>query len=573
MCIQSIVFKMLTSIEERLNAVTDAESENSRGAQTPWIETTVVVLNGISSLLATYLHVLTRDGIFAVCWRSLLDHYNSLLKFNILDINTAVSKALGQILSTANKEGETDAKLDQDSIELVWDLWSQGLPLTPTETTGPNSNNQDCLVAYTSCLKELYCLMQDDIDFERTNRILTLLRTTVQKATVASYSPDVDYLTMLQTQVLEALQMVRTDISGVPAAVIKQVAEFAALAFQEQDEAKPDRQRPTYVALSKASMVLLESLVTSHAKDPELYNKDALSSALVALSRPITLKYQFPIKTKSLPPWRQATTTALTILKATLPTISEQSIQEKDARSIWTYIVNIANGITAADCTKVLDPAMIKDDQDFDIASFLTLRELIIPALGNNIISDQTRHAYTESLFYTSLIHDPEPRELPQPNQELLASLYQIRKGRTIDPPPSLRTRMSYICLDELATLIAVQDSSLARVKLAQAAAPYLILRAGLTLRAYIADQPLRGLMPQPLSQRKELLYILKALVKLECEPEAIPDTPGVDSEGKRHLHRLYPLLAKAVRAAAMDQEVLEWLGKALDEVGKDFNV
>jgi hypothetical protein len=68
-------------------------------------------------------------------------------------------------------------------------------------------------------------------------------------------------------------------------------------------------------------------------------------------------------------------------------------------------------------------------------------------------------------------------------------------------------------------------------------------------------------------------VYILKTLVSLRCEPEAIPDTPGMDSEGRKHLHRLYPLLAKAVRAAARDQEVLEWLGKALDEVGMEFGV
>jgi hypothetical protein len=132
---------------------------------------------------------------------------------------------------------------------------------------------------------------------------------------------------------------------------------------------------------------------------------------------------------------------------------------------------------------------------------------------------------------------------------------------------------MSYVCFDELVSLVTLHDGSLSRIKLAQAAAPYLILRAGLTLRAYIADQPLRGRMPQSLSQRKELLYILRALVKLRCEPEAIPDTSGVESEGKKHLHRLYPLLAKAVRAAARDQEVLEWVGKALDEVGMEFGV
>ena len=79
--------------------------------------------------------------------------------------------------------------------------------------------------------------------------------------------------------------------------------------------------------------------------------------------------------------------------------------------------------------------------------------------------------------------------------------------------------------------------------------------------------------MPQPLSQRRELLYILKALVNLRCEPEAIPAAPNVESEEKKHLHRLYPLFVKAVRAACRDQEVLEWFGKALDEVGMEFGV
>jgi len=572
MCIQSIIFRMLSSIEDRLSTVTDSELPNTHEERTSWIETTEVVLMGVSGLLATYLHVLTSHSSFTGCWRILLGHLKSLLEFDILDINTAVFKALAEILSNANRKAETEAKLDRNSIDLVWELWSDGLPLASTKLLGSNSNNQNCLISYVSSLQELYRLMKDDIDFERTQRILVLLRETVQQANVASYSADIEYLTTLQTQVLESLKMMRTDVSGVPATMITQIAEFATLAFRSDGTVQSEKEKPTYVALSKASMELLESLVIAHAKDPEVYTKGALSSSLIALSKPITMKYSFRITTKGLAPWRQATMTALAILKATLPTIANKNIAQTDVQSIWTSIVKIANGITAADCTAESAPSSIKDDEDFDIASFLTLRELIIPALGTHLVPDKSRRAYTESLFHISLIHAPEPRELPQHNQELLASLYQTRKGRTVDPPPSPRTKMSYVCLDELVSLVSVHDNSPAWIKLAQAAAPYLILRAGLTLRAYIADQPLRGLMPQPLSQRKELLYILQALVKLECEPEAIPDTPGVDSEGRKHLHRLYPLLAKAVRAAAKDQEVLEWLGKALDEVGADLN-
>jgi hypothetical protein len=108
-------------------------------------------------------------------------------------------------------------------------------------------------------------------------------------------------------------------------------------------------------------------------------------------------------------------------------------------------------------------------------------------------------------------------------------------------------------------------------------------------MKAYIADQPLRGLMPQPITLRKELIKILTRLKNLQSEPEAIPDTPGlqvvVKSEKERrntpqttkatrkHLHRLYPLLSGALKAAQKDQEVLRLLADIVQEVGTDFGI
>ncbi len=79
--------------------------------------------------------------------------------------------------------------------------------------------------------------------------------------------------------------------------------------------------------------------------------------------------------------------------------------------------------------------------------------------------------------------------------------------------------------------------------------------------------------MPQPLTQRRELLYILTALLRLDCEPRAIPAAPGVTSEGKKHLHRLFPLVSRAIRVAAQDKQVLEMLGRVLDVVGGEMGV
>ncbi|KFY02681.1 hypothetical protein O988_01986 [Pseudogymnoascus sp. VKM F-3808] len=567
MCFDSVIFKMLLSIASQLS---DANS-NKRTSETEkkaWIETTIVVLNGVANLLATYVHVLASHDSFPGCWQSLLSHFDTLLKLDHLDINSAVFKALRQILAQTNTESKDSAKLSRESTDLVWAQWSHGLPLV----SGSEENNQDCLIAYISCLQELYRLMRQYVDAERTQRILDLLRDAMEQAHIGNYSADIEYLTPLQTNVLGSLKLLRTDINGIPGAIIKQVADFVSLAFQDRDQSAPGK-RPTYIAVSKESMALLESLIATHAADPEIYDNGAVSRSLTALSMPIKLKYGFQTKTKSVAPWRRATTSAIAVLEATLPKIADAKVSDENLRLIWASIIEIANGVMAADCSTVAGRETIKNDQDFDIQSFVSLQNLIIPSLGNHLIPDKTRRSFAESLFHNSFIHAAAPSELPQVNQELLATLYAPRKGRTIDPPPSPRTKISYVCLDQLVSLLRVTDSSPARIKLAQAAAPFFILRAGVTIRAYVADQPLRGCMPQPLSQRKELLWILKALVDLRCEPDAIPDAPGVESDSKKHLHRLYPLLAQAVRAAGRDQEALEWIGKALDQVGVEFGL
>lgn len=574
MCLQSVMFRLLTSIEEQLHHINETDSDFSEQEKTGWNETTVVVLSGITKLLADYLDVLCDHHTFKESWKSLLSHFISLLGFEVMEINTAVFKALRQLLSRGNlKDGKTN--FDKDSLDLAWGLWAEALPKVSernSEISGKTLSNQNYFLAYVSTLQEVYRLIEPELEVERVKIMLKLMSDAIQQASAATYSADVEYLTPLQAQVLESLKMIRTDIDGVPAALIGQVAEFVALAFKPKSP-QEERQSPTYVALSKASMTLSESLILAHSTDQHIYVSGAISSSLGALAQPIVLKYSFPITTKSIAPWRQATTSSLVILRAILPTITSRDLNEEITRSVWASVVTIANGITSANCDELPETVNLKSDQDFDIASFLTMRELITPALGSPIIFDKTRRAYTESLFHMSLIHAPQPQELPQVNQELLAVLAQPRRGFTSDSPPSVRSKMSYVCIDELLSLVAVHDSTPPRVKLAQAAAPYLILRAGLTIRAYIADQPLRGHMPQPLSQRKELLYILKALVRLRCEPEGIPDMPAVESEGKKHLLRLYPLLTKAIRAASRDQEVLDWIGKALDEVGLEFAV
>ncbi|KAI8723972.1 hypothetical protein NCS52_00254000 [Fusarium sp. LHS14.1] len=591
-CVKSVIFKLFSSIEQEISASQSEEADESD--RTEWTETAVVVLNGISSLLANYLDILTVHPSFNHLWRELLTHFTTLLDFQVLDINTATFKALAHVLSQTSNDGKS--VFNKTTVDFAWDLWARGVP-TSTPAKGKTEDNQNCLIAYVSALSEIYRLIQDDLTVDRVARILSLLRATLDEASVGSYVQDIEYVTPLQAHIVEAVQTIRTDIDGVPSAMITQVADFVVLPFQTTSS-KPGPKR-TYIALSKASMKTLENLILSHSADPDIYRSGAFHEALKALCNPIALKYGFSTITKSTQPWRLATSTALVILEVTLSQIITLEIKRGVVQDIWTTIVAIADGILSADCKSAASGTDFAADETFDIASFHKLRELIIPALGAEAVSEKARKSYAESLFRTSIIHAPSPAEesiINGSHEKGLAALYTSRAGRTVSIPPTKRTSMAYVACDELFALISAKEEPAIVIqpptpkspnakhqrfaespvnlhgRIASTAAPFLILRCALTLRAYIADQPLRGKMPQPLSQRKELLWILRKLVDTKSESGAIPELSGVESEGRKHLLRLYPLIVRASGVTG-DEKVGRLLREALEVVGDELGV
>ncbi|KHN99079.1 endosomal peripheral membrane protein [Metarhizium album ARSEF 1941] len=592
-CIKSVIFKLLYSLEEELDVAPD-DDMNERDKM-DWHDTAVVVLDGISGLLANHIDVLTAHSSFNQLWRELLGHFATLLDFKVLEINTATFKALSHVLS---QTGDNKKPIfNKTTVEFAWDLWSRGIP-TSNAVGDKADDNQGCLAAYVAALRDVYRLIQEDVTVDNVRRMLTLLRQTVEEASVGTHVSDIEHATSLQTQTLAAVQMIRTDVDGVPSAMIKEVSEFATLAYKRELGASGSRR--TYVAMSKASMKFVETLISKHASDKDIYSSGAFSYALSALLKPIALKYDLPVSTKSVQPWRLATSSVLCILKATLPKLKTLEVPGDVIPEIWVAVVAVADGILSAECGKAADRSSFFDDETFDISSFHSLRALIVPSLGSENVPDEARKRYAESLFKNSIIHDFAHTEHEFPGQEDedgLRSLYAPKPGRTVAIPPTQRKRMAYVAFDELFSLVSARDPaesttleateqestkskqaepgelvSALRNRIARVAAPFLILRCALTIGAYVADQPLRGQMPQPLSQRKELIWVLTKLVELESRGEAIPSSGKAEGEGRKHLLRLYPLLVRALGVGG-DGAVLRLLGEALEAVGKELGM
>lgn len=524
-----------------------------------WNETAIIMAGGISRLFVQSFATITAGSQFPEMWSQLLKILKALLDREALKLSMAVCVAITKMLARI----EEIKTVGKSSIVLVWNIWKDSNIVFRSDNPNGDKDNQGYFIAYLDWLHQFYRLVGSEMLVEQISEVVTRLHSIVIGSDAPPYSADLDTMTSVQKHVLDSLKRMPADAPGAFPEIIKSLIGFVGLAYENEGAKKGH----TYVALSKAAMDLLLSGITDRVKRGQTVNPDLLTRGIAVLGVPIKLKYKWRLEGKQPKTWRKATLTALAILESCIPSLA--SLQDNTA--FWGAVINIGDGIIAADWESCTDPSDIPQDQNFDIEAYSRLRQLIIPRIGSPEIADWIRLRFAKSLFTHSIIHVPHPDDLARPGQDLLQGLESIHIGRTQALPPHPRSDLCYLLLDELFDLVSSRDGSPDRLKLAQAATPFLILRAGITLKAYVYDQPLRGRMPQPRSQKQELLHILQKLQKLNSQPRAISDTSGVITEHQKHLHRLYPLIVRATKAAWRDEDITMALIRILTTVGQNF--
>ena len=528
-----------------------------------WDETSALIIKSVSKVFASLLQSFPTHGALGNIWVQLVQCYGAHLSTESLMLNQAVFATLTEILSGMQTLDERPSF----RLEPAWTIWEAHNPATyrPLEKT----DNHAALTAYLEYIHQLHFMLPTGYSAAQVATVILHLTTCITESTPVIYGSDVDEMTQVQKLALEEICSIKTADPAISVEVIKAMGNLVMLAFQTEEHGRPKSK--SFVALSLAAMDALRDLVKEHNTTTDRDTLESLATSLSSLKVPIQFKYKWQTESKKITSWRKATSTALSMLDTEVLSHGHGDSQSLD--KLWTFIVEINDGIVAADTDCCDSNHNVGADQAFDIESFLHLQGMTIPRIGSASIPDRIRRKYVESLFEHSTIHEAHPDDLARPDQELLDGLGSKHIGRVQDLPPRLRSKMSYVLLDHLFELVAVHDGSKERVKLAQAAAPYLILRVGLVLKAYICDQPLRGRMPQPLSQKREMHYVLKKLVEMESEPKGIPDTMGVQSEHKKHLFLLFGLVTQALKAARGDEEMSERLRGLVEAVGMGFRI
>ncbi|KAL8664596.1 MAG: hypothetical protein Q9168_007865, partial [Polycauliona sp. 1 TL-2023] len=479
-----------------------------------WDGTSVILVGSICNTFNHSLGILSGHGAFAVVWDQMLAKFASLLDRQSLALSRAIFSSLTEILVEVERTSSTR----NISLDPAWSLWAGNVPTSDALQIG--ADNNDALIAYIQYIRQLHQMLSSGFDTNRAGALLSKLKSCVIDSTPMPYGSDIDDLSSVQKVVVETLALVPMRAEEIVTQLVDLVASFTSLAFRA--DSNNARKGKTYIALSKAAMESVDRLAKQQSFRAHSSTANLLALIIRELEVPIRLKYKWQREGKGVPTWKEATSTLLSILDTDMLAVCTGTA--KDKQNMWEAIVSIADSIMAADTDTCNSPSTLSTDQTFDIESLTHLQTIIIPLLGSPSIPDKIRRKYIASLFTHSLIHTPHPDDLARPDQDLLDGLRSHHVGRVQSLPPKRRSKLSYTLIDHLFALSASHDGSLHRIRLAQIAAPYLILRVGLVLKAYICDQPLRGLMPQPLSQKREMAYVLRKMVELESEPKAIPD-------------------------------------------------
>ncbi|GIK03161.1 hypothetical protein Aspvir_007230 [Aspergillus viridinutans] len=608
LCLNRVLFLMVEAVELELANSRTAEKARSSEVLQSWIETAVVTIKGFSNLITTFFEPIVGDDAFDASWERLLGHFHKLISSNFLELSEAVFSSLANILLRA----QTTNNMSKKALELAWSLWVAGHPASREDMIDLERPNQEASSAYLQAFQQLYRLYKDDIGDDHIEHILHHLRLLAWNSISPRYSPDVDRVSDLQAIIIECVKLLCSDKPEAQPRIVFCLADFVDSALTKWSPDSEPR-RPTFVAFSKSAVELLGWYIAAFGIRKDIFSNGSLSSALDHLGNPIVQRYEWAGKDRDPSLWQKSTTAVLDILYVAVPYVEKQyeNANLEEISRFWKCVVDIANGIASAKGYRngSIPTAKIHADETFDIDAMNKLKSIIIPSLGASIIPDNIRRQFARTIFDSSFIYQQQRFGAPikYSEKEPLQGLYDIRPGRTFDPPPTPRARMAYVLIDTLFELASAPqretsprnddtsrqetgntEQTTARVLLSRSVSPYLILRCAVSLKAYIADQPLRGLMPQPTPARRALLHLLRGMIDLRSEPTAIPAPPMIrtvsmssgdssqagNEHHKKHLEWIYPLIVKAVQVAGRekdDGEVLQVLGAVLDRVGNDI--
>jgi hypothetical protein len=573
--------------------------------------TSAVIFAGLSSTMMRELRTIKLMPDFVLIWSTIYNVFAAYVSLKSSNIDQMLFQALSDFWAGL----PTQKAIGESNVDVAFRFWIENVP---TQTN--DDSNDRAIIAYMNMLRELSRLQDVSKKADLLLDIVGNLKLCVLGTRPGKYANDVDTMVEAHAMVLRSIDSLGVEEPSVVSKLVETLAVFITLPYENSETIS--NQRLSYIAFSKACILLLESICSKHIKQRALYESGVLATAMKALKMSIKLKYKWAKQGKMPYMWRIATTCADNLIPKVVTTTKTAQINKEVLPVLLEQCATIAIAIAEADLSTNLDHKLLLTDETSDLIALNTILAALtgresskarsnttqhgvatnIDLLASPAVTAATRISYIIELAKTSLIHDPASAISCSTCSDIealppLGRIHVVRPGRTYNPAFCTRLRMSYRCVDELAAMVNCTDmkdpkspkDEVPAPIVAQTAFPYFVLRLALPMQRYIADQPLRGRMPTPQSQRLELLYMLRLAEKLECtvevdvsdsKPRVSDATAQYETNGpvrsrpkglvqriphKRHLEWLLPLVSKVARLARHDREIADACAAVVD--------
>ncbi|KAK9458978.1 uncharacterized protein V1516DRAFT_629707 [Lipomyces oligophaga] len=583
-------------------------------SQKQWSESIALILSGLSRLYSTFFEEFLKQPDFLNIWHTLLNYLHELIALKRPDILVSVFKGLTDILESII---ESASGLSEGSLQETWDLWCEQESLINEAENGTTGTmTQDSTLAYVNMFKPLHSLMRMKLmDVDKCRKALTIMRSAALFPELPPYFSDHEFMTPLQTAILEVVKLISVEPEPeVNSLALREFAEFSSFACKTayatsktrpstNGNKKSSAKGPSYIALSVKCLEYVSIVFAEAVSNNNIFEDGALSFTLEMLSIPIQMKYKCPAlategDSKEVTTlWMLSTNLFVLIAERAIPVMLDRlkNLEDSERIKIWKQIVQNASGIIRTN-SPVHSSRIGDEGEKFDMVAFAKIEGLLIPSLGDSRLPDSLIEGFIRTMFNYSFVYkvDGLYEDREKSIDVRLSNIFDeplLGSTETLDVLP--RQNMSYACFECLFELSRIQENYTAeRQRLSDATIPYLVLRCAIALHKFAADQPLRGTIPAPRLQQKELVYILKHLLEL-TEPksgesqESDDKTCGDNEEaadGKiirngssnnnnyKPLLKLLPLLSKSIVASKEDKVVLHLLQAFFERISTDIS-
>lgn len=572
-CIWKITFPLVDAITSEIRARASSEPHDNNAQQgiRSWDESKILALNSVGSILHDFLvsKIIMLDS-FGDAWNAFVTRVQDCVLLDNRPVSAPALRCLEKtIKALGSAEGAVMKARISEALQRVWEavddmgsaVGKRGGNAEALEGTPGQSFTQESLVAYVDVVQSARSangsLTGKEWDLERLTRLMVILKGVLTYPNSPDYRPDIDALPPLQTAVVSTIESIDLSVPGSSSLVMKDLSEYATLAFLAAFDVQPQpnshtpqtpQKRVTYIGLSKKVMPMLVELFMRFRVSREIYADGTVEAVLSAYSIPIKLKYDCPSPSKfgkDDPLWKTATSSFLKIVKECTHQIKAfgEDLGDDRIEGLWWQILDVFRGGVLADCAPAESfPLEVQiAEENFDLSLIASLEIDVVPHLGDRRVPDALVLRLSKILQQGSRLYEADPDRTATSLRSRDSVTSSRRRSRSSDVTKVdeqddygigktdiralvPRERFSYWCFDLLFLICSntTNDNEESRKRLAALSLPSLLTRCSATLVSYIADQSLRGGLPFPRVREEELVYTLRKLLNLRLWPGSL---------------------------------------------------